>query len=141
MAQPKRRWSKARTHKRRSTWKLEAPKFAKCPNCGEKLDGDSNFCDNCGNQVSDNINDKPNSVINCSDDAYFYIPETTFQEIMPIIIQSTFDKVFQDINETTSQTKIQSTSEATVQANNKLFNQLLKKLFNQQFQKIHSPVI
>lgn len=32
-----------------------------CPNCGEKLDGDSNFCDNCGNQVSDNINDKPNS--------------------------------------------------------------------------------
>ena len=32
-----------------------------CPNCGKKIDGDSNFCDNCGNQVSDNINDKPNS--------------------------------------------------------------------------------
>ena len=31
-----------------------------CPNCGEKLDDDSNFCDNCGNQVSDNINDKSN---------------------------------------------------------------------------------
>ena len=34
MAQPKRRWSKARTHSKRSTWKLETPKFSKCPNCG-----------------------------------------------------------------------------------------------------------
>ena len=43
MAQPKRRWSKQRTHKRRSTWKLETPKFATCapvmphrvcPTCG-----------------------------------------------------------------------------------------------------------
>ena len=34
MAQPKRRWSKARTHKRRSTWKLETPKYTKCSNCG-----------------------------------------------------------------------------------------------------------
>ena len=37
MAQPKRRWSKARTHSKRSTWKLEAPKFAKCSNCGEPV--------------------------------------------------------------------------------------------------------
>ena len=34
MAQPKRRWSKARTHLKRSTWKLETPKYAKCSNCG-----------------------------------------------------------------------------------------------------------
>ena len=31
MAQPKRRWSKARTHLKRSTWKLE---HRVCPNCG-----------------------------------------------------------------------------------------------------------
>ena len=30
MAQPKRRWSKQRTHKRRSTWKLETPNLATC---------------------------------------------------------------------------------------------------------------
>ena len=28
MAQPKRRWSKARTHTKRSTWKKEEPKYA-----------------------------------------------------------------------------------------------------------------
>ena len=27
MAQPKRRWSKARTHLKRSTWKVEKPTF------------------------------------------------------------------------------------------------------------------
>ena len=33
MAQPKRRWSKQRTHKRRSTWKLETPNLATCSRC------------------------------------------------------------------------------------------------------------
>ena len=37
MAQPKRRWSKARTHSKRSTWKKEEPKFATCPNCNEPV--------------------------------------------------------------------------------------------------------
>ena len=47
MAQPKRRWSKARTHSKRSTWKLEAPKFAKCSNCGEPVLPHT-VCSNCG---------------------------------------------------------------------------------------------
>ena len=33
MAQPKRRWSKARTHLKRSTWKLEGKTLANCPHC------------------------------------------------------------------------------------------------------------
>ena len=37
MAQPKRRWSKARTHSKRSTWKKEQPTFATCPNCNEPV--------------------------------------------------------------------------------------------------------
>ena len=37
MAQPKRRWSKARTHSKRSTWKVEAPKFATCLHCHEPV--------------------------------------------------------------------------------------------------------
>lgn len=37
MAQPKRRWSKARTALRRSTWKLEETKIAKCSECGEPV--------------------------------------------------------------------------------------------------------
>ena len=47
MAQPKRRWSKARTHSKRSTWKLETPKFAKCSNCGEPVLPHT-LCSNCG---------------------------------------------------------------------------------------------
>lgn len=35
MAQPKRRWSKARTALRRSTWKLDKKVFATCESCGE----------------------------------------------------------------------------------------------------------
>ena len=54
MAQPKRRWSKARTHKRRSTWKLEAPKFAKCPNCGEPILPHT-LCSNCGYYAGEQI--------------------------------------------------------------------------------------
>ena len=37
MAQPKRRWSKARTHKKRSTWKKEKPTFSTCPHCHEPI--------------------------------------------------------------------------------------------------------
>ncbi|HOV27584.1 MAG TPA: 50S ribosomal protein L32 [Pseudobacteroides sp.] len=33
MANPKRKWSKARTGKRRSQWKLSAPNLDKCPKC------------------------------------------------------------------------------------------------------------
>ena len=37
MAQPKRRWSKARTGLRRSTWKLEEKSFTTCTDCGETI--------------------------------------------------------------------------------------------------------
>ena len=37
MAQPKRRWSKARTHLKRSTWKLENQNLVDCPHCHEKI--------------------------------------------------------------------------------------------------------
>ena len=47
MAQPKRRWSKARTHSKRSTWKVEAPKFATCPHCHEPV-MPHRVCPNCG---------------------------------------------------------------------------------------------
>ena len=47
MAQPKRRWSKARTHLRRSTWKKEEPKFATWPNCHEPV-LPHRVCSNCG---------------------------------------------------------------------------------------------
>lgn len=33
MANPKRRWSKARTGKRRSQWKLSLPGLVNCPQC------------------------------------------------------------------------------------------------------------
>jgi large subunit ribosomal protein L32 len=33
MANPKSRWSKARTGKRRSQWKLSAPGLTKCSQC------------------------------------------------------------------------------------------------------------
>jgi large subunit ribosomal protein L32 len=37
MAQPKRRWSKERTHLRRSTWKIEGKNLSTCSNCGEAV--------------------------------------------------------------------------------------------------------
>ena len=37
MAQPKRRWSKERTHLKRSTWKLENKNLSTCSNCGEAV--------------------------------------------------------------------------------------------------------
>ena len=47
MAQPKRRWSKARTHLKRSTWKKDAPKYGTCPKCHEPI-LPHRVCDNCG---------------------------------------------------------------------------------------------
>ena len=48
MAEPKRRVSKTRRDKRRSNvWKLEAPGFSKCTQCGE-LKLAHRVCPNCG---------------------------------------------------------------------------------------------
>ena len=47
MAQPKRRWSKQRTHTRRSTWKLETPKFTTCSHCHEPV-MPHRVCPTCG---------------------------------------------------------------------------------------------
>ena len=48
MAVPKRKTSKARRDTRRSNvWKLEAPAFSKCINCGE-LTSPHKVCKNCG---------------------------------------------------------------------------------------------
>ena len=47
MAQPKRRWSKARTGLKRSTWKLDKPNYAECPHCHEPI-MQHRVCKNCG---------------------------------------------------------------------------------------------
>ena len=47
MAQPKRRWSKERTHLRRSTWKLDAKNVIECPHCHEAVESHK-VCKNCG---------------------------------------------------------------------------------------------
>ena len=48
MAVPKRKSSKARKNKRRSNvWKLAAPGFCKCPQCGE-LKLPHQVCGRCG---------------------------------------------------------------------------------------------
>ena len=47
MAQPKRRWSKERTHLRRSTWKLEESNLSTCSNCGEPVLSHK-ACPSCG---------------------------------------------------------------------------------------------
>lgn len=47
MAQPKRRWSKARTGLRRSTWKLETKPLSTCESCGEPILSHI-ACPNCG---------------------------------------------------------------------------------------------
>ncbi|MGI6778358.1 MAG: 50S ribosomal protein L32 [Acetivibrionales bacterium] len=47
MANPKRRWSKARTGKRRSQWKLAAPNLVSCPQCHE-LKLPHRVCGECG---------------------------------------------------------------------------------------------
>lgn len=47
MAQPKRRWSKARTGLRRSTWKISAENVGTCPKCHEPI-RQHTVCSNCG---------------------------------------------------------------------------------------------
>ena len=47
MAQPKRRWSKARTGQKRSTWKLENQNLATCKHCHEPV-LQHRVCSNCG---------------------------------------------------------------------------------------------
>ena len=47
MAQPKRRWSKQRTHTKRSTWKLENKNLVECPHCHEKM-MQHRVCPSCG---------------------------------------------------------------------------------------------
>ena len=48
MAVPKRKLSSARNNKRRSNvWKLSAPSFSKCTQCGE-LKVPHRVCPNCG---------------------------------------------------------------------------------------------
>ena len=48
MAVPKRKSSNARKNKRRSNvWKISAPAFSKCPNCGA-LTVPHRVCKNCG---------------------------------------------------------------------------------------------
>jgi len=47
MANPKRRWSKARTGKRRSNWKLSAPTLVNCPQC-HALKLPHRVCKECG---------------------------------------------------------------------------------------------
>ena len=47
MAQPKRRWSKQRTHTRRSTWKLDEQNLVECPHC-HKLTMQHRVCPSCG---------------------------------------------------------------------------------------------
>lgn len=46
MANPKRRWSKARTRSRKANWKLSAPAMVKCQ-CGEYRMS-HRVCGNCG---------------------------------------------------------------------------------------------
>ena len=47
VAQPKRRWSKARTGTRRSTWKLDEKKYTECSHCHEPVLPHT-VCSNCG---------------------------------------------------------------------------------------------
>ena len=47
MAQPKRRWSKATTGAKRSTWKIEETNLSTCPHCHEPVRPHT-VCSNCG---------------------------------------------------------------------------------------------
>lgn len=47
MAVPKRRWSKARSRRSRSNWKLAAPTLVECPRCHELMQA-HRPCKNCG---------------------------------------------------------------------------------------------
>lgn len=47
MANPKRKWSNARTGKRRAHWKLSAPNLIECPHC-HSLKMLHRVCKECG---------------------------------------------------------------------------------------------
>lgn len=47
MAVPKRKWSKARTGKRRSQWKLTLPALVSCPQCHVFM-APHRVCKECG---------------------------------------------------------------------------------------------
>ncbi|MGI6298895.1 MAG: 50S ribosomal protein L32 [Saccharofermentanales bacterium] len=47
MAHPKRKWSKARTARHRSAWKLEVPGLVECPQC-HALKMPHKVCKSCG---------------------------------------------------------------------------------------------
>ena len=47
MAQPKRRWSKARTGNKRSTWKLEEQNIVTCSHCHGPIQQHT-VCKKCG---------------------------------------------------------------------------------------------
>ncbi len=47
MAVPKRKWSKARTGKRRANWKLAIPTLVSCPQC-HALKMPHKVCKDCG---------------------------------------------------------------------------------------------
>ena len=47
MANPKRKFSKARTAKRRATWKLPAANVSQCPQC-HQVKQPHRLCPNCG---------------------------------------------------------------------------------------------
>ena len=47
MAHPKRKWSKARTSRHRSLWKLSVPGVVECPQCHQKMLRRT-VCKNCG---------------------------------------------------------------------------------------------
>lgn len=47
MAVPKRKWSKARSRRSRSNWKLKTPGLVECPQCHE-LKMSHRVCKSCG---------------------------------------------------------------------------------------------
>lgn len=47
MAVPKMRWSKARSRRHRSNWKIEAPNLSECPQC-HSLRMPHRVCKTCG---------------------------------------------------------------------------------------------
>ena len=47
MAVPKRRWSKMRSRRHRSNWKIAAPTLTECPQCHELMKAHQ-VCKNCG---------------------------------------------------------------------------------------------
>jgi large subunit ribosomal protein L32 len=62
MAVQKRKWSKARTGKRRSQWKLSAPSLVECPHCNE-LKLLHRVCKACGHYTVKNKGEKKSSEV------------------------------------------------------------------------------